>query len=91
MSGVNSGPNHRRAVRPITPFVLLLILASCFVLATSRTQAAVWGGFVDQSTNLLTRTFSFTGTTNPAAGDSNENYYDGDMADWTAMAGWIVP
>lgn len=51
------------------------------LLAASLAHAAPWGGFLDRSANLLTSTFSFTGTANPAAGDSNENYYDGDMGD----------
>ncbi|PYJ05710.1 MAG: hypothetical protein DME25_07970 [Verrucomicrobia bacterium] len=57
------------------------IVASLFLLAAPLARAAPWGGFADRSTNLMTFTFSFTGTTNPAAGDSNENYYDGDMGD----------
>ena len=58
-----------------------LTAALLFLLAAPFAQAATWGGFLDRSTNLLTQNFSFTGTTNPAAGDSNENYYDGDMGD----------
>jgi hypothetical protein len=58
-----------------------------FLLAAPFAQAASWGGFLDLSTNLLTQNISFTGTTNPAAGDSNENYYDGDMGDFDGD-GW---
>jgi hypothetical protein len=60
---------------------LLVLLAAPFA------QAASWNGFLDLSTNLLTQNISFTGTTNPAAGDSNENYYDGDMGDFDGD-GW---
>jgi hypothetical protein len=63
------------------------LAASCFVVTAVRVHAATWNGFIDVSTNLLTQNFSFTGTTNPAAGDSNENYYDGDMADFDGD-GW---
>ncbi|MDQ3264447.1 MAG: FG-GAP-like repeat-containing protein [Myxococcota bacterium] len=42
---------------------------------------AQWAGFVDQSDALRTDRFSFTGT-NAEAGDSNDNYYDGDFADF---------
>jgi PKD repeat protein len=61
--------------------VLFLILAAPFA------SAAPWGGFLDRSTNLLTSTFSFSGA-NPVAGDSNENYYDGDMGD-SDGDGWM--
>src|SRR5437867_3358828 len=64
------------------------IVASLFLLAALLAHAAPWGGFADRSTNLMTFTFSFTGTTNPAAGDSNENYYDGDMGDFDGD-GWM--
>src|SRR5881396_1613005 len=64
----------------------LLLLATALI--SSSAHAAVWAGFVDRSTNLMTFTFSFTGTTNPAAGDSNENYYDGDMGDFDGD-GWM--
>jgi PKD domain/FG-GAP-like repeat len=56
-------------------------------LITLSVEGAAWAGFVDRSTNLLTSTFSFTGTF-PAAGDSNENYYDGDMGDFDGD-GWM--
>lgn len=66
----------------------MLLFAICLLLfSTACVQAATWNGFLDVSTNLLTRNFSFTGTTNPAAGDSNENYYDGDMGDFDGD-GW---
>lgn len=65
-----------------------LTTALFFLLAAPFAQAASWSGFLDRSTNLLTQNFSFTGTTNPAAGDSNENYYDGDMGD-SDGDGWM--
>lgn len=72
----------------MTALSLLSLLTSCLILApTARVRAATWNGFIDVSTNLLTQNFSFTGTTNPAAGDSNENYYDGDMGDFDGD-GW---
>ena len=60
--------------------------AICLLFAATS-HAAVWSGFLDRSTNLMTSTFSFTGTF-PAAGDSNENYYDGDMGDFDGD-GWM--
>ncbi len=50
------------------------------LLAVSPFARAQWAGFNDTSTTLQTNTFSFIGT-NAAAGDTNENYYDGDMGD----------
>jgi PKD repeat protein len=64
------------------------LTAALLLLHIPASHAAVWAGFVDRSTNLMTSTFSFTGTTNPAAGDSNENYYDGDMGDFDGD-GWM--
>ncbi len=69
------------------PGLLGLILGCFIVAAADRTQAAAWGGFLDRSTNLLTSKFSFSGS-NPVAGDSNENYYDGDMGD-SDGDGWM--
>ncbi len=60
-------------------FALLLLLAPDL--------RAQWAGFTDASTALQTNTFSFLGS-NPVAGDSNENYYDGDMADFDGD-GWM--
>jgi len=65
-----------------------IIIAALLLLFAASSHAAVWGGFLDRSTNLMTFNFSFTGTTNPAAGDSNENYYDGDMGD-SDGDGWM--
>ena len=48
---------------------------------------AQWTGFVDRSNALRTDRFSFTGT-NPEAGDSNDNYYDADFADFDGD-GWL--
>ena len=63
------------------------IAALAFLLALVPSSFAQWAGFNDTSTALQTNTFSFIGT-NPAAGDSNENYYDGDMADFDGD-GWM--
>ena len=47
------------------------------------TQArAQWAGFVDGSSPRCARTASASPAPNPEAGDSNENYYDGDFADF---------
>ena len=43
--------------------------------------AAGWPGFIDRSAELRTDVFSFTGI-KAEAYDSNENYYDGDFADF---------
>lgn len=43
--------------------------------------AAPWAGFVDKAAELRTDSFSF-GAANAEAFDSNENYYDGDFADF---------
>ena len=61
--------------------------AFLFLLAAPFAHAASWSGFMDRSTNLITSTFSFSGA-NPVAGDSNENYYDGDMGDFDGD-GWM--
>ncbi len=58
----------------------LRIAATAATLAVAPTALAQWGGLVDRSTELQTDTFSFVGS-NPLAGQSNENYYDGDMGD----------
>jgi len=55
-------------------------IAIGLLLALSPFASAQWTGFNDTSTTLQTSTFSFIGT-NAAAGDTNENYYDGDMGD----------
>ncbi len=55
------------------------VLVSLLILPTSA--LAAWSGFIDQSVTLATDTFSFGGS-NPVAGDSNENYYDGDFGDF---------
>src|SRR6266545_1536054 len=65
---------HHKIILPI----LIVLLISCFFRMAS---AAPWQGFVDRSSQLRTDTFSFTGS-NPEAYDSNENYYDGDFADF---------
>ncbi|HAB18812.1 MAG TPA: hypothetical protein DCE44_20525, partial [Verrucomicrobiales bacterium] len=63
-------------------------VASLLLLTASFVNAAPWSGFQDRSVELMTSTFSFTGAANPAAGDSNENYYDGDMGDFDGD-GWM--
>ena len=55
-----------------------IILTTVQVLQIS---AAPWAGFVDKAVPLRTSTFTF-GAANPEAFDSNENYYDGDFADF---------
>ncbi len=55
-----------------------LVLAS-FLLPTLA--EAQWAGFVDRSSDLETDRFPFFGT-NPLAGTTNENYYDGDLGDF---------
>ena len=74
------------AWRHSTRHCLVVALLAVAVFSSSA-PAAPWSGFIDRSTNLLTSTFSFTGTF-PAAGDSNENYYDGDMGDFDGD-GWM--
>ena len=61
--------------------------ALLFLFTALLAHAAPWGGLTDRSTNLLTSAFSFTGAFS-AAGDSNENYYDGDMGDFDGD-GWM--
>ncbi|GEM_PF-4837511 len=51
------------------------------VLVPFGAAAAPWQGFVDRSDALQTDTFAFTGTL-PEMVNSNENYYDGDFADF---------
>src|SRR6266498_2619519 len=68
-------------------FAAVALTAKLLLWHTTSSHAAAWAGFVDRSTNLMTSTFSFTGDF-PAAGDSNENYYDGDMADFDGD-GWM--
>lgn len=53
---------------------------SVVFLVAPATAHAQWQGFVDQSDPLRTDRFSFGGT-NAEAGDTNENYYDGDFGD----------
>jgi len=57
-----------------------LVLLVCWLWGTS-TSAAEWPGFINRSAELGTDIFSFTGTRDEAY-DSNENYYDGDFADF---------
>ena len=55
-----------------------VVLATVHAL---QVAAASWEGFVDKAVPLRTITFTF-GAANPEAFDSNENYYDGDFADF---------
>ncbi|HVV85893.1 MAG TPA: FG-GAP-like repeat-containing protein [Kofleriaceae bacterium] len=53
--------------------------AATLLLAPAAAHAEPW--FADRSDALRTDRFSFGGA-NPEAGDTNENYYDGDFADF---------
>lgn len=55
-----------------------MLLLLCGKVASAQTT---WQGLVDRSAALRTDRFSFTGTISEAY-DGNENYYDGDMADF---------
>lgn len=57
------------------------VLASAIVLVPVAALAAPWQGFVDKSDALRTDRFNFQGT-QAEAGDTNENYYDGDFGDF---------
>jgi len=53
------------------------------ILLLANPAGAQWGGFTDQSAALSTDAFTFdTATANAERRDGNENYYDGDFADW---------
>ena len=52
-----------------------------FLLVSSAAVAGPWLGFTDQSDPLRTDRFNFQGT-QAEAGDTNENYYDGDFGDF---------
>ena len=58
-----------------------IILAATITLPPHLGAAEPWAGFVDRSDLLRTDRFSFGGA-NPEAGDTNENYYDGDFGDF---------
>jgi hypothetical protein len=61
---------------------IVVTLSALLILSFSHpSMAADWGGLIDRSSQLRTDTFSFTGS-NSEAYDSNENYYDGDFADF---------
>ena len=66
---------------------LCIILLFHLFFGILNLQPAVWGGLMDASPQLQTSTFSFTGTIAESY-DSNENYYDGDFADFDGD-GWI--
>lgn len=61
-------------------------LLTISVLGFSTAASAQWDGFVDVSETLGTDTYSFSGS-RPAQVNSNENYYDGDFADFDGD-GW---
>lgn len=63
-------------MRPLTTTTLL----STVLLTAGIALAAPWSGFTDQSNALRTDRFSFQGA-QTEAGDTNENYYDGDFGD----------
>src|SRR5688572_31817590 len=58
-------------------FCVLLL----FSIQSLQINAAPWAGFVDKAVEFRTDSFTF-GPANPEAFDSNENYYDGDFADF---------
>ena len=66
-------------MRSATGLAAIVTLTSW--LAPSAAGAAPWTGFVDNSDPLRTDRFDFGGT-KPEAGDTNENYYDGDFGDF---------
>jgi len=58
------------------------VTAILVVLADGPARAQ-WAGFADKSATLVTDAFTFdTGIANAERRDGNENYYDGDFADW---------
>lgn len=57
--------------------ILLLLAVGCL----PHNSLGQWAGFNDRASQLRTDTFTF-GASNPEAMDSNENYYDGDFADF---------
>ncbi len=63
-------------ISPMTRSFLLIAL-----LTPSAVVAAPWAGFTDQSDPLRTDRFNFQGA-QAEAGDTNENYYDGDFGDF---------
>jgi PKD domain/FG-GAP-like repeat len=63
---------------------LLGLSAVCLVPASAR--AGGWQGLVDRSDELQTDVFAFNGN-HPDMINSNENYYDGDLADFD-RDGW---
>ena len=56
-------------------------MCAAVILLSPGVARAQWLGFVDKSDALRTDRFSFGGA-NAEAGDTNENYYDGDFADF---------
>jgi MYXO-CTERM domain-containing protein len=60
---------------------LIRITTAAALALPATASAGNWQGLVDESDALMTDTFAFTGT-HPDMINSNENYYDGDMADF---------
>ena len=58
-----------------------LLLTVTIITSLSLHAASTWPGFQDQSTPLNTPSFTFTGSV-PEMWTSNNNYYDGDFADF---------
>ena len=59
----------------------LAVAAAAFTIVAPDGAAADWAGFTDKSDELNTDSFAFTGSL-PEQVNSNENYYDGDFADF---------
>ena len=55
-------------------------LMLCAAWVTGATAGSSWQGFSDASSALQTSRFTWAGT--PTEGGGNNNYYDGDMADF---------
>lgn len=66
--------------------VLRLLASFAVCLAPLPALAGGWAGLVDRSDALATDTFAFNGN-HPDMINSNENYYDGDLADFD-RDGW---
>lgn len=64
----------------------LLTTCALWGAAPAVAAAAPWPGLEDRSDDLATDSFAFTGT-HPDMINSNENYYDGDIADFD-LDGW---
>lgn len=65
---------------------LRLVGLSALCLVPTTASAGGWQGLVDRSDELMTDVFAFNGN-HPDMINSNENYYDGDLADFD-RDGW---